>query len=121
MAPMPPGRLAGTLWSSGAAMPPRTRAGPVRYTATAATRGGAGRGAPAGVRMKSLQEFIEEHRVTEVECLVPDMNGIARGKILPDDKFIKGLGTRGMRIPESIFVQTVTGDYPEDEDVTDDA
>jgi len=67
--------------------------------------------------MQKLEDFIHEHGVTEVECLVPDMNGIARGKILPDEKFIKGLKTRGMRIPESIFMQTVTGDYPDD-DVT---
>jgi glutamine synthetase len=71
--------------------------------------------------MGLLEDFIKEHDITEVECLVPDMNGVARGKILPGDKFLKGLTTRGMRIPESIFVQTVTGEYPEDEDVTDDA
>lgn len=67
--------------------------------------------------MQKMEDFIHDHGVTEVECLVPDINGIARGKILPADKFIKGLKTRGMRIPESIFMQTVTGDYPDD-DVT---
>ncbi len=71
--------------------------------------------------MSRLHEFIEEHRITEVECLVPDMNGIARGKILPDDKFLRGLENRGMRLPEQIFVQTVTGSYPDNEHVTDDA
>ena len=69
--------------------------------------------------MDQLQRFIAEHRVTEVECLVPDMNGVARGKILPDDKFLRGITTRGLRIPESIFIQTVTGTYPREEDVTD--
>ena len=71
--------------------------------------------------MEKLAEFIRRQGVTEVECLVPDMNGIARGKILPDDKFLKGLSQQGMRLPESIFVQTVTGDYPDNEDVTDPA
>jgi glutamine synthetase len=71
--------------------------------------------------MEKLAEFLKRHRVTEVECMVPDMNGIARGKILPDDKFLKGLRQQGMRLPESIFVQTVTGDYPDNEDVTDPA
>ncbi|NBB82125.1 MAG: glutamine synthetase [Alphaproteobacteria bacterium] len=66
-----------------------------------------------------MDRFIKDHQITEVECLVPDINGIARGKILPDEKFLGGLKTRGMRIPESIFVQTVTGDYPKDEDITD--
>ncbi|MGP1397026.1 MAG: glutamine synthetase family protein [Inquilinaceae bacterium] len=71
--------------------------------------------------MQKIKDFIVEHKITEVECLVPDMSGIARGKILPDHKFLDGLGQRGLRVPESIFVQTVTGDEPEDETVTDPA
>ena len=35
-----------------------------------------------------LKEWIKEHRITEVECLVPDMAGIPRGKILPAGKFL---------------------------------
>ncbi|MEI6558270.1 MAG: glutamine synthetase family protein [Rhodospirillaceae bacterium] len=68
--------------------------------------------------MSALEEFITSHRITEVECLVPDMSGIARGKIVPADKFLRILRDRGLRLPESIFVQTVTGDFPEEEDVT---
>ncbi|NBC33818.1 MAG: glutamine synthetase [Alphaproteobacteria bacterium] len=75
----------------------------------------------ATVESDRFERFIREHRVTEVECMVPDLNGIARGKILPDDKFLLGLKTQGMRLPEAIFVQTVTGDYPANEDVTDPA
>jgi hypothetical protein len=71
------------------------------------------------VSMSTLKAFIDQHRITEVECLVPDVNGVARGKILPDDKFLRGMATRGLRVPESIFIQTVTGGYPRDEDVTD--
>ena len=71
--------------------------------------------------MESLERYIEQHRITEVECLVPDMSGIARGKILPDEKFLKGLHNRGLRLPEVVFVQTVTGEYPRDEDVTNKA
>ena len=39
------------------------------------------------------------------------MAGIARGKIMPAEKFA---ADEGMRLPESIFLQTVTGDYPAD-------
>ena len=39
------------------------------------------------------------------------MAGIARGKVMPAEKFAED---EGMRLPESIFLQTVTGDYPED-------
>src|SRR6202012_4165111 len=37
------------------------------------------------------------------------MAGIARGKIMPAEKFAED---GGMRLPESVFLQTVTGDYP---------
>ena len=71
--------------------------------------------------MSYIEEFLKDHRIEEVECLVPDMAGIARGKILPADKFVRGI-KRGLRIPEAIFVQTVNGRYPHDsENVIDDA
>lgn len=31
----------------------------------------------------NLKDWFEEHRITEVECLVPDITGIPRGKIMP--------------------------------------
>lgn len=68
--------------------------------------------------MDSFDDWIAEHDITEVECLVPDISGIPRGKILPAAKFLTSVGDRGLRLPEAIFVQTISGDYPEDEDVT---
>lgn len=64
-----------------------------------------------------LEKWLKERRITEVECQVPDLAGIARGKILPARKFIATLGDRGLRIPESIFIQTVTGGFPDNSDV----
>jgi glutamine synthetase len=71
--------------------------------------------------MSQIEDFLKEHRIDEVECLLPDMSGIARGKILPAERFVKGLATNALRIPEQIFIQTVTGDYPLDDKVTDPA
>ena len=65
-----------------------------------------------------FQQWLREHHVTEVECIIADINGIARGKILPAEKFIRSLDDDSLRLPESIFIQTVTGEYPE-EDVID--
>ena len=65
-----------------------------------------------------FQGWLREHHVTEVECIIADINGIARGKILPAEKFIRSLDDDSLRLPESIFIQTVTGEYPE-EDVID--
>jgi glutamine synthetase len=58
-----------------------------------------------------LQQFFRDHSIQEVEAIIPDMAGIARGKIMPAEKFTED---EGMRLPESIFLQTVTGDYPVD-------
>lgn len=66
-----------------------------------------------------LIDWITSRGITEVECLVPDMAGVPRGKILPAHKFISGLKDRGLRLPESLFIQSVTGDYPEDDVMPD--
>lgn len=68
--------------------------------------------------MESLKNWLDSRRITEVECLVPDMSGIARGKILPASKFIRSISENTLCLPESLFMQTVTGEYPWDEDVT---
>ncbi|MEX1107751.1 MAG: glutamine synthetase family protein [Dongiaceae bacterium] len=63
-----------------------------------------------------LEEWLTERNIDEVECLVPDISGIARGKILPAQKFLKGIKEQSLRIPESVFIQTVTGEFSEDEE-----
>jgi glutamine synthetase len=60
----------------------------------------------------SIQQFLREHGISEVEAIIPDMAGVARGKLMPAEKFAE---EEGMRLPEAIFLQTVTGDYPEDQ------
>ena len=57
----------------------------------------------------SLLAFLTEHRIREVECVIPDMTGIARGKILPKDLF---LAAGEMRIPKSVLLNTVNGQQP---------
>ncbi|MFD2644558.1 glutamine synthetase family protein [Pseudomonas japonica] len=59
-----------------------------------------------------LSTWLKQHQITEVECIVSDLTGIARGKISPTNKF---LGEGGMRLPESVLLQTVTGDFVEDD------
>ena len=58
-----------------------------------------------------IQQFFRDHGISEVEAVIPDMAGVARGKIMPAEKFAED---GGMRLPESVFLQTVTGDYPPD-------
>ena len=67
----------------------------------------------------SLQKWIEERGVEEVEVMTPDMGGTARGKIIPANKFLSGLSNRGLRMPEEIYIISVTGKYVQDPSVTD--
>lgn len=67
-------------------------------------------------RRGSLEKWLKERNITEVECLIPDFSGVARGKIMPAEKFWK---EERLRLPEGVFVQTVTGDYLDDENVVD--
>ncbi len=59
-------------------------------------------------------KWLKDHSITEVECLVPDLGGTARGKILPTKKFIDGLKNNSHRMPQSIFIQTISGQYASD-------
>lgn len=58
-----------------------------------------------------IKAWLKEHQISEVECLVPDMTGNARGKFIPAHQFL----SRGEpRLPEGILIQTVTGEYCDD-------
>lgn len=73
---------------------------------------GGNTGALMSTELDQLTDWLKEHEITEVECLISDLTGIARGKIAPTSKFI---AEKGMRLPESVLLQTVTGDYVDDE------
>ena len=60
---------------------------------------------------EKFEKWLKDNAITEVECLVPDLGGIARGKILPTNKFIRGLKDDSHRLPQSIFIQTISGGY----------
>ena len=59
-----------------------------------------------------IKQFLKDHGISEVEAIIPDLAGVARGKLVPAQKYVE---EEGMRLPESIFLQTVTGDYPRDD------
>ena len=67
--------------------------------------------------IEKFQKWFQDNSITEVECLVPDLGGIARGKILPTNKFLKGLKDDTHRLPQSTFIQTISGDYATEDSV----
>ena len=58
----------------------------------------------------SAQTYLEGKRLDEVECIIPDLPGIARGKAVPATKFAR---QEYFHLPDSIFYQTITGNWGE--------
>ena len=54
--------------------------------------------------------YLEANRLDEVECVIADLPGIARGKAVPAGKWEK---QTHFHLPNSIFFQTITGDWGE--------
>src|SRR5262245_44615840 len=61
-----------------------------------------------GATPETLRAWLSENRISEVDCAVPDIAGVARGKTMPAEKFVK---LEPVHLPISIFHQTITGDY----------
>ncbi|MBC6416587.1 MAG: glutamine synthetase [Rhodospirillales bacterium] len=52
--------------------------------------------------------YLAERRLEEVECIVPDIAGMSRGKAMPAHKFNP---EQRFFLPSSLFYQTITGEY----------
>jgi glutamine synthetase len=59
---------------------------------------------------QAAQNYLEANRLDEVECVIADLPGIARGKAVPASKWEK---QAHFHLPNSIFFQTITGDWGE--------
>jgi glutamine synthetase len=62
----------------------------------------------------NMATWLADHKIDEVECIVPDINGVQRGKVLPAKKFLSSMREKSLRIPGSIFICTIDGHYPDD-------
>ena len=56
-------------------------------------------------------DWIRQHDVREVECLIPDMNGVLRGKVLPAQKFLKAIDGGALYMPTSALLVCADGNY----------
>ena len=61
-----------------------------------------------GATPGTLKDWLRQHGIEEIDCAVPDIAGVARGKTMPVEKFAK---LDSVHLPISIFHQTITGDY----------
>ena len=61
--------------------------------------------------MDAIEQWLKDNEISEVEALVPDLTGNARGKFIPANQFCR---QGNPKLPESILIQTVTGEYCDD-------
>src|SRR6516164_773416 len=61
--------------------------------------------------LDAAREWLFSRGIEDIECVVPDQAGV--GKMMPVEKFLAG---PTMSLPTSILTQTITGDYPEDDE-----
>lgn len=59
---------------------------------------------------EAARAYLEGQQLDEVECIIADLPGIARGKAVPASKFAK---QKHFHLPNSIFFQTITGGWGE--------
>ena len=59
---------------------------------------------------EAAQTYLDGKRLDEVECIISDLPGIARGKAVPAGKFDR---QDYFHLPDSIFYQTITGGWGE--------
>jgi len=59
----------------------------------------------------TITQWLTDNNISEIECIVPDTTGNARGKFIPAHQFVSQLE---QRLPEAILVQTVTGEYTDE-------
>ena len=65
--------------------------------------------------MTAAKEWLDTREIELVECLVPDINGVGKGKIVPAEDLVSG----EIRLPEAVFGQDVVGGWCEDHDLFD--
>jgi len=57
--------------------------------------------------MSSVEQWFKKHNIKDVECLIPDMTGTARGKLMPVSEYL----SQAPKLPESTLLQTVNADF----------
>ena len=69
---------------------------------------------PAVHDWQELEALLVQQGIEDIECITPDQAGIARGKLMPAQKFNSDTF---LALPSGVFMATISGDYPEDSDI----
>lgn len=68
-------------------------------------------GARGVTSYEEASKWLIERGIEDIECITPDIGGVPRGKMMPSSKF---LNASMLALPSSVFLQTISGDYPEE-------
>ncbi|MET3793314.1 glutamine synthetase family protein [Aquamicrobium terrae] len=60
---------------------------------------------------KEVSAWLEWRGIEDIECITPDQAGVARGKMMPSNKFTSNTS---LALPSAVFMATISGGYPED-------
>ena len=69
--------------------------------------------------ISELKQWLTSNKISEVECIFPDMAGSSKGKILPVQRFIKSIEDQSLKLADSVFGQTVSGKWVYESEVID--
>jgi glutamine synthetase len=64
---------------------------------------------PTSTPIEVARNWLRERNIEDIECILPDQAGVARGKMMPVEKF---LASPVMTMPGSVLTQTIAGEYP---------
>ena len=59
---------------------------------------------------KEAAAWLEYRGIEDIECITPDQAGVARGKMMPSNKFTSNTS---LALPSAPFMMTISGQYPE--------
>lgn len=63
--------------------------------------------------LEEARQWLQARNIADIECVAPDIAGVPRGKMMPTNKFYS---SPTLTMPSSIFAQTISGDYPSDDE-----
>ena len=69
--------------------------------------------------ISELKEWLKKNKISEVECIFPDMAGSSKGKILPVERFVKSIDENNLKLADSVFGQTVSGKWVYESEIID--
>ena len=61
--------------------------------------------------IEDIENWLQAKGINCIECMVADNAGAPRGKSISRKKFIEGMQKRQIRIPETLFGMTISGDF----------